>query len=466
MVRIFNQYVSTKSLLLILLEALLIGFSFAIAARLRFWNDPAGYEINIVYPDFALRCLIGWFLLQACFYLNHLYDPQVATTRSEQVMRLTESVGAACLLLGVLCFVLPQLLIGRGILLIAVTFVLISSALARVALDSAWHSHAAKSNVLLLGTGEMAMTVAREINRRGDLNMRLAGFVHESAAGTDATLLGLPVLGDIQNLEPIIRDKGINRLIVALQDQRGTLPVRELVKLRVQGVWIEDAHSAISSLTGRVWLDTVRPSWFVFSEGFHRSRTIEVVKRTMDLFFGVAGAILSSPLMLLTALAVWLDDRGPILYKQTRLGRGGKTFSLIKFRSMRVDAEACGAQWAQENDPRTTRIGGFLRKYRLDELPQFFNVISGDMSFVGPRPERPMFVEQLCERIPYYNERHSVRPGITGWAQVQYPYGASVEDAVRKLEYDLFYLKSMGFAFDCAIVFQTIRTVLFGRGGR
>jgi len=245
------------------------------------------------------------------------------------------------------------------------------------------------------------------------------------------------------------------------------LPTRALVSLRVRGIRVEDAATALSALTGRVSLDAVKPSWFVFSDGFHRSKWNELLKRVLDLFAATVGLALSAPLMLLVGLAVRFDSKGPVLYRQTRVGRMGKTFELLKFRSMRTDAEhLTGAQWATQDDPRVTRVGRFIRKYRLDELPQFINVIRGHMSFVGPRPERPYFVEELRNVIPYYDERHSVRPGITGWAQVQYPYGASVEDAFKKLEYDLFYLKNVSLVFDLAIIFQTIRIVTGGHGGR
>jgi exopolysaccharide biosynthesis polyprenyl glycosylphosphotransferase len=223
----------------------------------------------------------------------------------------------------------------------------------------------------------------------------------------------------------------------------------------------------MAALTGRVWLSTVQPSWFVFSTGFRRSWLTAFLKRAFDLVFGLVGLILSAPVMALVAIAVRLDSPGPILYRQVRVGLGGRCFELLKFRSMREDAEdGNGAQWAQEDDPRITRLGRFLRKFRFDELPQYINVIRGEMSFVGPRPERPVFVEMLRAQIPYYDERHSVRPGITGWAQVEYGYGASVEDAYRKLEYELFYLKNMSILFDCAIALQTIRIVLLGRGSR
>jgi exopolysaccharide biosynthesis polyprenyl glycosylphosphotransferase len=216
-----------------------------------------------------------------------------------------------------------------------------------------------------------------------------------------------------------------------------------------------------------VALRTVKPSWFVFSDGFHRSKWNDWAKRVLDLALGIAGLLLSLPLMAIIAVAVKLDSKGPVLYRQVRVGRMSKLFKVIKFRSMRTDAEAGnGPQWAAQDDPRVTRLGRFIRKYRLDELPQFINVIRGEMSFVGPRPERPEFVQELRKTISYFDERHTVRPGLTGWAQVQYSYGASVEDAFNKLEYDLFYLKNLSLTFDLAIVFRTIRIVLGGHGGR
>jgi sugar transferase (PEP-CTERM system associated) len=302
------------------------------------------------------------------------------------------------------------------------------------------------------------------LERRVDLNFRIAGFVTSDLTQRNE-LLRHPVLGDKGDLPAIVRDQRISKIIVALDDLRGALPTRDLVQLRVQGIEIEDAHSALASLTGRVWLRTVRPSWFVFSKGFQRSKTTMLLKRIIDLAFGLFGIVLFSPIIALIAIAIRLDSKGPALYRQARVGVTGKVFNLLKFRSMRLDAEdASGAVWSQHDDPRITRLGRFLRKYRLDELPQFLNVLRGEMSFVGPRPERPCFVDQLREKIPFYDERHSVRPGITGWAQVEYKYGASIEDAFHKLEYDLFYLKHLSIVFDIAIVFRTVRVVLFGFG--
>ena len=275
------------------------------------------------------------------------------------------------------------------------------------------------------------------------------------------------MLGHTGEMEAIARQCGISKIIVALEDRRGVLPTRELVTLRVQGVRVDDAPTALSALTGRISLRAVNPSWFVFSDGFHRSKWIDLLKRAVDLAAATIGLVVSMPIMIVVALLVRLESKGPMIFRQTRVGRMGKCFEVLKFRSMSVDAEkANGAQWASENDPRVTRIGRWLRKYRLDELPQFVNVIRGEMSFVGPRPERPYFVNELRKTIPYYDERHSVRPGLTGWAQVQYAYGSSIEDAFNKLEYDLFYLQNMSLTFDFAIIFQTIRIVFGGHGGR
>jgi sugar transferase (PEP-CTERM system associated) len=468
MVRIFSQYVSAKSLLLMFVESLLIVAALVVAVRLRFWRDPAEITAYIIFPDFFVQCVIVVLVCLACFYYNDLYDLRVARGPVDRILRVEQSIGAASLLLGLVYFLFPGLLLSRGVFLIGMGFVTLFIMGGRKLMDSTWHLTTVGQNVLILGTGELAEQLAGEIAKRPDLNMKLFGFVaptqtEMAAAARD----GLPVLGCAEDLEEIAGQHSISRIVVALEDRRGVLPIRELVTLRVRGIFVEDAPSALSALTGRVSLRIVRPSWFVFSDGFHRSRWTEVVKRTLDLACGTVGLLLSLPVMALVALAIKLDSKGPLLYRQTRVGRMSKTFEVLKFRSMVVDAEReNGVQWAAVNDPRVTGVGGFLRKYRLDELPQFINVIRGDMSFVGPRPERPHFVEELRKSIPYYDERHSVRPGLTGWAQVQYEYGSSVEDAFKKLEYDLFYLKNMSLSFDLAIIFKTIRIVLGGHGGR
>jgi sugar transferase (PEP-CTERM system associated) len=464
MIRVFNQYVSLKSFLLIVVESVVILFSLGLGAKLRFWNDPAEFVLYTDSGSFLIQVLTVLVVLETCCYYNDLYDLSVVRPRGEQFLRLAQALGAGCLLLGLLYCLFPGLLVGRGVLFIALALTTTAITAMRIGLDWAWQLTTREKTVLILGNGEIALTAARELERRVDLNFRIAGFVTPEC-NRGGELLGYPVLGDQSELRAIASDRRISKIIVALEDLRGALPTRDLVRLRVQGIEIEDAHTALAALTGRVWLRTVRPSWFVFSTGFQRSKTTLVLKRIFDLAFGLLGVVLFSPIAMLIALAIRLDSEGPVLYRQERVGVTGQIFCLFKFRSMKLDAESAGgAQWAQPDDARITRVGRVLREYRLDELPQFLNVIRGEMSFVGPRPERPCFVEQLREQIPFYDERHSVRPGITGWAQVQYTYAASIEGAFRKLEYDLFYLKNLSILFDLAIVFRTVRVVLFGSG--
>jgi len=469
MIRIFNQYVSPKSVLLMIIEGALIALAILCGVRLRFWNSPDEMEALIHFPDIALQGLVIVIIVQLCFYYSDLYNLSLLRGRSEQLICLGQSLGSACLILGSLYYIFPALLIGRGTFVISVFLVAAFVTLNRVMLDRAWKIAAPKQNILILGTQEMALNVARELNARDDLNVRLTGFVEAKRddSGPRNMLFGHPVVGAAEDLEKLVLEHRISRIVVAMEDRRGRMPVRELVRLRVQGVRVEDAHSTMSSLTGRIWLESIHPSWFVFSDGFHRSRLNLAVKRALDLSFGILGLAISLPAMALVTIAIKLDSKGPAIFRQDRVGLGGKIFHILKFRSMRVDAESSnGAQWAIKDDPRATRVGKFIRKFRLDELPQFLNVIRGEMSFVGPRPERPVFVEQLRKEISYYDERHSVRPGVTGWAQVLYQYGATPEDAYRKLEYDLFYLKNMSIFFDCVIVLKTIRTVFTGSGGR
>lgn len=468
MIRIFNQYVAARTLLIPALESIFIAISLICAARIRFWNSQPDFYDCTMLPSFAVQVAVMIVVFQVTFYVNDLYRLNGVRHRSEEMVRLGQSLGFASLLLGLLYFLFPSLLIRRGVFFIGMSLIAFFEFSLRVLLDRIWRV-AATENIVILGTQGLGIAVARELGKRDDLNVHLAGFVdmQPGSASADNRLFSHPIIGSIDDLESIVQQHQVSRIVVALQERRGALPTAALVRLRVQGVVIEDAQCAVSALTGRVWLEAVRPSWFVFSDGFRRSRATLFFKRMFDLIFSMIGMVLSAPLCLIIAVAVKLDSRGPVLYRQERVGWKGKSFHVLKFRSMRVDAEAhTGAQWANKNDSRVTRLGRYLRQFRLDELPQFLNVIRGDMSFVGPRPERPVFVDQLRKEIPYYDERHSVRPGLTGWAQVNYPYGASVADSYRKLEYDLFYLKHMSSLFDWAIVFRTIRTVLSGTYGR
>jgi sugar transferase (PEP-CTERM system associated) len=467
-IRIFDRYISKKSVTLAIVEAALMVFALVCGARLRFWGNALAFEAYVSGSEFLSQAAAFVIAFQVCFYYCDMYNLAPKRMRDEKLIAIGQSLGAGCLLLGMLYFVFPVLVLGRGVFFISIGLVPAFVVVNRVALDRLWRAASPPQNILVIGTGKLASVVASTIAERPDLNIRVVGFAATPAMdGVGGAIGDVPVLGTSDQLAELVSRNDVARIVVALEDQRnGALPIQKLVRLRVAGIEVEEAHSTIAALTGRVWLDTVKPSWFVFSSGFHRSPITLIVKRIIDLIAGIVGFVLMFPAMVIIAAAVRFDSKGPVLYKQTRVGLRGRHFEVIKFRSMRTDAEQGTAKWATANDPRVTRVGRILRKYRLDEIPQFINVIRGEMSLVGPRPERPSFVEDLRKRILYYDERHTVRPGLTGLAQVKYQYGSNLEDAVRKMEYDLFYLKNMSVSFDIAILFDTVRIVLTGDGGR
>jgi sugar transferase (PEP-CTERM system associated) len=279
------------------------------------------------------------------------------------------------------------------------------------------------------------------------------------------SLINPRVLGVTSQLDEIVRRENVDRIVVAMGERRGQFPTHELLQLSLSGdVSIEEGASFYERLTGRVSLDMIRPSWLIFSGRGRQARIAGLFRNAMHRLVALIGGILSLPIALVTVILIKLESPGPVLYKQERVGKNGHTFTLMKFRSMRVDAEKEGPVWASRRDDRATRVGRVIRKIRVDEIPQFWNILRGEMSFVGPRPERPHFVAQLAQEIPYYEQRHLIAPGLTGWAQIKYPYGASVEDARQKLQYDLFYIKNQSLILDAIILFETVKIILFGRG--
>jgi sugar transferase (PEP-CTERM system associated) len=298
------------------------------------------------------------------------------------------------------------------------------------------------------------------LRQRAELGIEVVGWTGNIEGPLNREAVASHLLG-------MARENGVHRVIVAMPDRRGTLPVEELLELRLNGVKVEEATSWLEKISGRIEVEELYASWLIFTEGFRFSAFFRIVRRALNFLLALAGLVLSLPLLPFIVLAVKLDSPGPALYRQKRVGKRGSTFFCYKFRTMRQDAEAdTGATWAADDDPRITRTGKFLRASRLDEIPQLFCVLKGDMHFVGPRPERPEFVDWLTKEIPYYGVRHVVRPGITGWAQVQYKYGNTMEDAREKLQYDLFYIKNASVGLDLLILFQTVKIVLLGRGAR
>ncbi|MDT7806239.1 MAG: hypothetical protein QOJ70_52 [Acidobacteriota bacterium] len=456
--------VNLRTLLLITAEALLLFFAMVAAAYLRLgWLD-AYYELNEKY-GFLKAAVVTLFCL-AAFYLYDLYDFVVMHDRRELVLRLVQALGLAWIALAIAMYLLPQLMIGRGVSLIALPLALLLMVAWRVGAHWLLGHPDVGEKILIVGSGTSAIEVAREVLERRDAGYRIVGFVDSNPELVGRSIINPRVIGLTADLAAIVQREGINRIVVALGERRGQFPVRELLNLSLSGgVAIEECASFYEKLTGRVSLDMMRPSWLIFSSRARQARLSAVLRALFHRGVALIGALVSLPIALLTAALIKLDSKGPVLYSQERVGKNGRAFRVYKFRSMRTDAEKDGPVWASKaGDARTTRVGRVIRKIRVDEIPQFWNILRGEMNFVGPRPERPHFVSQLAEEIPFYEQRHLIPPGLTGWAQIKYPYGASIEDARQKLQYDLYYIKNQSLLLDAVILFETVKTILFGRG--
>lgn len=323
-----------------------------------------------------------------------------------------------------------------------------------------------QSRVLVLGTAEAGITLVRELLVRPELNVKVVGFLDEKGENIGKSLVNPSIIGAVSQVSDIVREKSVSQVILSLNERRGCTPIEQVLQLKFSGVQVADAHSVYERVTGKILLTNLEPSWLFLSAGFRKSRPLLIAKRCIDTVVSLLGIILGLPVMAVTALAILLETGFPILFRQERVGLNQQPFTILKFRSMYQDAEANGPKWAQSNDPRITHVGRFLRKFRLDELPQLFNVLRGEMSLVGPRPEQTKLCKMLEHLIPMYWRRHSVRPGVTGWAQIKYHYGSTIEDARQKLEYELYYIKNLSLKLDLAIILATFKVILFGRGAK
>jgi sugar transferase (PEP-CTERM system associated) len=448
---------------LLLAEATVVFAAIVGAVYLRLGVGDAHDEL-MLRQGFLKAGLATLFCL-AAFYLFDLYDFVVMHDRRELVLRLVQALGLAWIALAFAFYAFPQLMLGRGISLIALGLALTLMVSWRVSIHWLLGHPDFGEKILIVGSGSLAVEVAREMLERPDAGYRIAGFV-----GTDPELLGKSlinprVIGLTSDLDEVVRRENIDRIVVAMGERRGQLPTSELLQLSLAGtVNIEEGASFYERVTGRVSLSMIRPSWLIFSSRGRQARISGIARNIVHRIAALVGGILSLPIAIVTAILIKLESHGSVFYKQERVGKNGNPFMVLKFRSMRADAEKAGPVWAARDDDRTTRIGRIIRKLRIDEIPQFWNIIRGEMDFVGPRPERPHFVSQLAEEIPYYEQRHLIAPGLTGWAQIKYPYGASIEDARQKLQYDLYYIKNQSLMLDAIILFETIKIILFGRG--
>jgi len=461
MLSVLNRYVPGRVFVLVVAESALIATGiFTVGALVL-------HRVAIFSPESGRFFLKGWLIAGVCqltFYYFNLYDLRAIESKQALLGRLLSAIGVCCLTLAVLGIIFPFIRLGIGVLELTFLCMVLIILLCRLSLEWVNRWITPGERILVVGDGNMSLSLTREIRMRSDLPILLLGVVSEPEF--QESIPDVVHLGPLCDLENIIKQQRPQRIVIALRERRKRLPVEVLLRARSEGIRIEEAATLYEKLTGRIPVETIYPSTLIYADGFSkRSVSGLIIARFASIVVALCGLVLSAPLMILTAFLIRLESPGPVLYSQERIGKDGKSFDILKFRSMRTDAEDnLSPQWASHNDPRMTRLGSVIRKLRIDELPQFINILKGEMSFVGPRPERPFFVQLLKEKIPYYDLRHSVPPGVTGWAQVSYPYGATIEDAKNKLEYDLFYVKNLSIAFDLEILFETVRTVVMRKG--
>jgi sugar transferase (PEP-CTERM system associated) len=458
MIRLFNVYYPTRTIVLLLCEALIVSGCFLLATVLLMGPDT---YLVLNYENGTLKILALTVLTLLFSYYFDLYEPQRISASWEIYFRLLLVLGFLSFLLSVIIFLFPAADIAHYVLLLGLMFLTAALVAWRSAYEWIIGREMFRERVYVLGAGERAKTIVTLLGSRKDAGMEVVGWdgvVTDRAERKEAIHAALERFNGPK--------PQVDRVIVALEDRRGEFPVAELLKLRFNGVVIEEGGSLLERLTGKLHLDGLHPSSFIYSEGFRLKPSQQIARRIVSTLTAAVGLLLFLPFFPFVLLMVRFSSPGPIFFRQTRVGLGGKTFTVYKFRTMRTDAEVAGAKWATKNDPRVTRVGMFMRKIRLDEVPQLWNVLRGDMGFVGPRPERPEFVPWLTEQIPYFNLRHMIRPGLTGWAQVRYGYGATLAESREKLEFDLYYIKHMTLGLDLLIMFETVKTILRRQGAQ
>jgi len=464
MIRFFRHYVSHSLLLLVTAEAFILSGAMYLGVHARFIDAAAlPDELQPLLPQALAFTLVMLGLMTA----SGLYDIESQRGVRALLQRLGLSFGLGLMAMSLLFYLVPSLLVGRGAFLLSFGLALLGILLSR-ALFLRWaHTGTLKASALVIGTGSRAAQVESLLAKRGHASgTQVVGYL--PLGGSHHFVDHARILDTRESLPDLVKRLKVSEIILAVRDRRGGgMPVQDLLECKLRGINILELSSFFERENGHLQLDSMNASWMILADGFTQGMLRDTVKRLFDLLVSAAMLVVALPIMVLTALLIKLESPGPVLYRQERVGQGGRSFTILKFRSMRSDAEKDGKpRWAGQNDSRVTLVGRFIRRTRIDELPQVFNVFFGEMSFVGPRPERPYFVQDLTQKIPYYGVRHTVKPGITGWAQVRYPYGATDEDAMHKLQYDLYYVKNHSLFLDLMILFQTAQVVLWGKGVR
>ena len=524
--RIGGQRIPGITVALIVTESLCIALALLLATALRF-RDLQALRQALSEPGTLSRFSIVLVVCILTLYYHDLYDLQLVSRRSVLFVRLLQSLGSACLILALFYFLAPDLSLGRGVAGMAAPIIITFVLAWRLVVDASAPIFRSSERILILGTSPAGMSLMQEVLARPELNIQVVGFLREPIrdlaeisvnprpeldhllangrnglgghSGSDFDLFGAsprrtsvavgsavldrvdppklteeatdclvssPIIGYSRDVDRVALDQQVDRVVLSFSERRGTMPVPELLHLKFLGIKIEEVHSVYERITGRIPLDHLAPSWLILSEGFRKPRFLMATKRLLDIVVSGATLVLAAPIMLIVAFAIFVEGKAPVLFVQRRVGQHGSTFQILKFGSMRRDIPQSEQNWTADRDRRVTRVGRFIRKFRLDELPQLINVLRGEMSLVGPRPEQPAIVETLESEIPYYSQRHTSRPGITGWAQIKYGYGGTVEETRIKLEHDLFYIKHLSLALDLAIMFETGKVLLSGRGAK
>lgn len=462
MIRVFSHYISIRTVLLLLIEGLLLIAASVAGVAIRLPTVP--FRVEALFMPEAV--LFAFFMIVVMAALG-LYQDDRPESFVAILNRTIIAFAAGSALMSVVFYLFPNTYIGRGVFAYTATFAFGAILIVRTVFFQWTAFGLIRKKVLILGAGEQARAILELVSRNGHRDAIEVVGVHPLTTA-DVAVSGVNILPITMSVSEAAHQFGVHEIIIAMREQRGgALPVSQLLDCKLRGVQVTDLQSFFERELGQVRLDSLKASWLVFGEGCRQGLVRETVKRLFDVIASGLLLLIALPVIIVTALSIRIEGGGPIFYRQERVGQGGRVFEILKFRSMRNDAERDGKPtWAISNDSRITRIGRFIRRTRIDELPQIINVLRGEMSFVGPRPERPFFVRQLVQEIPFYAARHSVKPGITGWAQVRYPYGASLQDASQKLQFDLYYVKNHSLFLDLLILVETVEVVLWGKGAR
>ncbi len=458
MIRFLNVYYPTRTVVLLLCEASIVSGCFLLATWLL--RGPDTY-ISLQYEHGLLKIAVITILSLVLSYYFDLYEPSIVSGRLQIYFRILLVLGFDCFILSAFLLVDPEVAIGSYVYVLG--FALLAPALIGMRRFYEWVAGQKlfRERVYVLGAGDYARSIVDAIRARPDIGLEVVGWEDIQLEPSERRKVWVEALENIGRANPMV-----HRIIVAMESRRGELPVQELLTLRFQGIAVEEDGALRERLYGKIQLDGLRPSNFLYSEGFRIRASQQFTRQVVSMCVAAFGLLLFLPFFPFVVLAVKVSSKGPVFFRQKRVGMGGRTFDVLKFRTMFTDAESDGAKWATKNDPRVTKVGMFMRKTRIDEIPQLWNVLRGDMGFVGPRPERPEFVNWLTEELPFYYLRTLIRPGLTGWAQVRYGYGATLAETKEKLEYDLYYIKHMSMGLDLLIMFETIKTILRRRGAQ